>query len=105
MFEGLRKPEELMVIVVTLLAYGCPSQAIVHALDLDEGTVARWQERAGKHSHKVHADHVLQGKLDQPHMQADEIRVKGLSVVFARKSVMSLRTERSMKIGYLMHGR
>lgn len=24
MFKGLRKPEELMVIVVTLLAYGCP---------------------------------------------------------------------------------
>ncbi len=41
MFEGLRKPEELMVIVVTLLAYSCSSQAIVHALDLDEGTVAR----------------------------------------------------------------
>jgi len=31
MFAGLRKPEELMVIVVTLLAYGCPPQAIVHA--------------------------------------------------------------------------
>ena len=31
MFAGLRKPEELIVIVVTLLAYGCPRQAIVHA--------------------------------------------------------------------------
>ncbi len=30
MFEGLRKPMELIVIVVTLLAYGCPLQAIVH---------------------------------------------------------------------------
>jgi transposase-like protein len=40
MFTGLRKPEE--VIVVTLLAYGCPSQAIAHALGLDERTVARW---------------------------------------------------------------
>jgi transposase-like protein len=29
MFEGLHKPEELIVIVVTLLAYGCPSQALV----------------------------------------------------------------------------
>ena len=31
MLEGLRKAEELIVIVVTLLAYGCPTQAIVHA--------------------------------------------------------------------------
>src|SRR5579885_512872 len=54
MFEGLRKPEELIVIVVTLLSYGCPPQAIVHALDLDERTVARWQERAGAHCHQVH---------------------------------------------------
>jgi transposase-like protein len=41
MFAGLRKSEELIMIVVTLLAYGCPPQAIVHALGLDERTVAR----------------------------------------------------------------
>src|SRR5713226_4128552 len=56
MFEGLRKPRELIVIVITLLAYGCPPQAIVHALHLDERTVARWQERAGVHCQKVHYD-------------------------------------------------
>ncbi|GHO48450.1 hypothetical protein [Ktedonospora formicarum] len=38
MFEGLRKPMEVIVIVVTLLSYGCPVQAIVHAFDLDERT-------------------------------------------------------------------
>ena len=31
MFAGLRKPTTLIVIVVTLLSYGCPIQAIVHA--------------------------------------------------------------------------
>jgi transposase-like protein len=31
MLEGLRKPTELVVIVITLVAYGCPIQAIVHA--------------------------------------------------------------------------
>jgi transposase-like protein len=36
MFEGLRKPTALIVMVVTLLAYGCPVQAIVHAFELDE---------------------------------------------------------------------
>ena len=40
MLEGLRKPTELILIVVTLLAYGCPIQAIVHAFGLDERTVA-----------------------------------------------------------------
>ncbi len=81
MFAGLRKPEELIVLVVTLLAYGCPVQAIVHALGLDERTVARWQERAGAHCQKIHEDQVMQGKLDLVHVQADEIRVKGCKII------------------------
>jgi IS1 family transposase len=63
--------------VVTLLAYGCPTQAIVHAYGLDERTVADWQDRAGKHCQQVHEAVVLQGHLDLQHVQADEIRVKG----------------------------
>jgi transposase-like protein len=35
MLDGLRKPTELIVIVVTLVAYGCPIQAIVQAFGLD----------------------------------------------------------------------
>jgi len=81
MFVGLRKPEELIVIVVTLLAYGCPVRAIVHALDLDERTVARWQERAGAHCQKVHEDQVMAGKLDLQHVQADEMRGKGWKMI------------------------
>jgi transposase-like protein len=43
----VHKPHELVTIVVTLLAYGCPVQAIVAGFGLDERTVARWQrERA-----------------------------------------------------------
>lgn len=64
MFEGLRKPVELIVIVVTLLAYGYPLQAIVHAYDLDERTVARWQKQAGNHCQKVHEERVMQKHLD-----------------------------------------
>ena len=81
MLEGLRKPGELIVIVITLLAYGCPVQAIVHAYDLDERTVARWRDRAGKQCQKVHHAFVEQGKLDLLHVQADEIRVKGRSLI------------------------
>src|SRR5258708_21656180 len=81
MFEGLRKAKSLIVIVVTLLTYGCPVQAIVHALDLDERTVAAWRDRAGVQCQKVHEAIVEQGKLDLVHVQADEIRVKGRSMV------------------------
>jgi transposase-like protein len=77
MFEGLRKEEDLIVLVVTLLSYGCPRQAIVHAFGLDERTVARWQKRAGQHCQKVHEATVMQAKLHLEPVQADEIRVKG----------------------------
>jgi hypothetical protein len=81
MFEGLRKPMELIVIVVTLLSYGCPIQAIVHAFGRDERTVAKWRDRAGVHCQKVHQHLVEQGQLDLMHVQADEIRVKGCKMV------------------------
>ena len=48
MFEGLRTATDLVVIVVTLLAFGCPVQAIVQAYGLGERTVASWRDRAGK---------------------------------------------------------
>jgi hypothetical protein len=66
----LRKPKSLIVIVVTLLTYGCPVQAIVHALDLDERTVAAWRDRAGTQCQNVHEAIVEQGKLDLVHVQA-----------------------------------
>ena len=81
MFEGLRKPKRLIVIVVTLLAYGCPIQAIVQAFGLDERTVASWRDRAGKHCQEVHQAVVQQGNLDLTHVQADEIRVKGCKMI------------------------
>src|SRR6059058_659694 len=81
MFEGLRKPVDLIVIVVTLLTYGCPVQAIVHAFSLDERTVADWRDRAGAHCQNVHQAIVEQGQLDLMHVQADEIRVKGCKMI------------------------
>src|SRR6266567_1853015 len=81
MFEGLRKPEEFIVLVVTLLTYGCPVQAIVHAFSLDERTVAAWRDRAGVHCQKVHQAIIEQGQLDLMHVQADEIRVKGYKMI------------------------
>jgi transposase-like protein len=63
------------VIVVTLLAYGCPVQAIVKAFGLDERTVASWQARSGKHCQQVH-EHIVEQPRDLGQVQADEIRVK-----------------------------
>jgi transposase-like protein/IS1 family transposase len=74
--EGIRKPEELFVIVILLLAYGCPTQAIVHAFGLDERTVASWQYRAGKHCESVHKEKIERGILELMHVQADEIWIK-----------------------------
>lgn len=81
MFEGLRKPTELIVVVITLLAYGCPIQAIVHAFGLDERTVASWRDRAGQHCQQLHQAVVEQGNLDLVHVQADELRVKGRQMI------------------------
>jgi transposase-like protein len=77
MMEGLRTPAELVMRVIILLSYGCPIQAIVHAYEVDERTVAEWQKRAGKHCQQVHQAIVEQGRVDAHHVQADEIRVKG----------------------------
>jgi transposase-like protein len=81
MMEGLRTPGELVMRVIILLAYGCPIQAIVHAFELDERTVADWQRRAGEHCQQVHESLVQGGKVDTDHVQADEIRIKGRKMI------------------------
>jgi len=82
MLEGLRKPAELIFIVVGLLSYGCPLQAIVQVFGLDERTVASWRDRAGKQCQRVQQAIVQQGQLTLIHVQADEIRVKGKKGIF-----------------------
>jgi transposase-like protein len=72
---GLKQAHHLFVLIITLLAYGCPVQAIVAAFGLDERTVFAWQHKAGRHCEHVHATLVEQPR-DLVHVQADEIRVK-----------------------------
>lgn len=91
MLEGLRKPMEVVVIVVTLLSYGCPVQAIVHAFDLDERTVASWRDRAGAHCEQVHQALVETGKLGLVHVQTDEIRVKIVCMQMTKTNVFTAR--------------
>jgi len=74
--EGIRYSEDDYVKVMTLLAYGTPTQAIVHAFQIDERTVAKWRDRAGIHCEAVHKEKIEQGLLDLIHVQADEIWLK-----------------------------
>ena len=72
----LRTARDQIVVVITLLAYGCPIQAIVAAFGLDERTVARWQARAGAQSQRVHEHLVQAGRVELGQVQADELRVR-----------------------------
>jgi len=74
-FYRLRTAMDVVTVVVTLLAHGCPLQAIVVAFGLDERTVAQWHARAGQHCEQVHA-HLVQRPRDLGQVQADELRVK-----------------------------
>ena len=75
-FYRLQTAAATVTLVVTLLAHGCPLQAIVVAFGVDERTVAAWQAKAGAHCQHVHAQLVQQGALDLGHVQADELWVK-----------------------------
>jgi transposase-like protein/IS1 family transposase len=90
--EGIRKPEELFVTVISLLSWGCPIQAIVSTYKLDERTVAEWQVRAGLHCEKVHRDQIEQGKLDPKQAQADEMRIKARGVILWMAMAMVVPT-------------
>lgn len=70
----LKKPE-LFATVVSLLAHGCPPQAVMVTYGLSDKTVRDWQRRAGMHCEQVHAQTVLQRQWDLQHIQADELKV------------------------------
>src|SRR5437588_8003801 len=70
------QPPELVARVVTLLAHGCPAQAIVAAFGLDERTVARYQREAGAQCRRVHEHLVQAGRVTLEQVQADELRVR-----------------------------
>ena len=74
-FYRLHTAAETVVLVVTLLAHGCPVQAIVAAFGVDERTVAAWWTRAGRQGQAVH-EYLVEPPRDLGQVQADEIRVK-----------------------------
>ena len=88
----VHKPKWLVLTVVTLLAYGCPVQAIVAAFGLDERTVARWQKESGLQCRRVHEHLIEAGKVALLQVQADEIRVKAVGGIYWLASAMEVRS-------------
>ena len=79
-FYRLHYTVDYVTCVITLIAYGCPVQAIVAAFQIDERTVMEWQKRSGEHAQQVH-EHLVKRPRDLIHVQADEIRVKAQGAV------------------------
>ena len=75
-FYRLHTPAGLMRVVLSLLSWGCPVQAVVHTFLLDERTVAAGQQQAGQHAQQLHTHLVQRGQVDLQHVQADELWVK-----------------------------
>ena len=79
LFFGLHTAPTTVTQVLTLIAYGCPTAAIVAAFALDGRTVAQWVERAGEHANTFH--HQQTRRLDLQQVQVDEVRLKGQGLV------------------------
>ena len=90
-FYRLRTSAELVVMVVTLLAHGCPLQAIVAAFGFDERTVADWWARAGHQGQAVQA-YLVEQPRDLGQVQADEIRVKTQGSIMWMALAMMVKT-------------
>ena len=76
LFYRLKTDAKIVMIVVVLLAYGCPIEAVVAAFGFDRRTVKNWWQRAGVHCQAIHERTVGTAKLDLMQAQADEIKVK-----------------------------
>src|SRR5919202_346473 len=74
-FYRPRTSAETVVLIVTLLAHGCPVQAIVAAFGFDERTRADWWARSGRQGQAVH-EYLVEQPRDLGQVQADELRVK-----------------------------
>ncbi len=70
-----RTPEATIVVVLTLVAHGCPIAAIEAAFGFQRRTVQRWVDAAGDHCERIH-EHLVLKPRDLAHVQADELRVK-----------------------------
>jgi len=75
-FYRLRTDAQTVMLVIALLAWGCPLKAIVQAFGFHEKTVKKWWRRSGEHCRVVHEHVIGSSQLDLQQVQADEIKGK-----------------------------
>jgi transposase-like protein len=90
-FYRLRTSADTVTRVVTLLAHGCPLQAIVVAFGYDERTGAAGLARAGRQGPAVQA-YLVEQPRDLGQVPADEIRVKTQGGIVWMALAMMIRT-------------
>lgn len=90
-FYRLRTAKDIVVIIITLLAHGCPVQAIVVAFGLDERTVRSINDKSGRHCQQVH-EHLVEQQRDLGQVQADEIRVKMQGLIIWMAMAIQVQT-------------
>jgi len=90
-FYRLRTAAETVVLMVTLLAHGCPVHAIVAAFGFDERTRADWWARSGRQGQAVHA-YLVEQPRDLGQVQADELRVKKQGSIVWMAMAMMVKT-------------
>lgn len=91
-FYRLRTAPEIVMRVITLMAYGCPPKAIEKAFGFHERTIKAWWLRSGEHNRMMHEHVVGKSQLELEQVQADEIKGKGQGVTFWIAMAMMVRT-------------
>jgi len=69
----LKYPIVIVVLVLTLLAYGCPIPAIVVAFGIDERTVKSWHDKGGQQGKRIQDEVVCNGQVELGQVQQDEL--------------------------------
>lgn len=83
---------QLIAWIVSLLANGCPLQAIVVTFGVDPRTVQDLWRASGQHCQQVHEAKVQKGRLDLGQVQMDEIRHKVQGAVLWIAMAMAVTT-------------
>ena len=96
---GLKTEVNIVVLVMTLLMFGCPVPAIVAAFKLDERTLADWIDKAGEHAQRVQEQLVCRGQLNLGQVQADELWLR------SQRGVLWLATALSVQSRLLIWGK
>jgi len=91
-FYRLRTDPETVMIVITLMSYGCPPKAIEKAYGFHERTIKNWWLRSGEHCRQVHEEIIGNSQLDLQQVQADEIKGKGQGMIFWMAMAMMVPT-------------